>query len=146
MNKKYYIDSCIWLNLFKKEGDETKGKPYWQIAKEFLLFIFKSNNTIYYSGIILKEIQYVLEDDELFNERKKFFKQEENIISINITSNDYELARNIENETDFQISFYDYLHLAICINNNFILITRDKDFLKLANNYHIAHKPEKILT
>jgi len=33
---KYYLDSCIWLNLLKKEGDASKGKPYWQIAKDFI--------------------------------------------------------------------------------------------------------------
>ena len=37
--KTYYVDSCIWLNLFKKEGDTTKGTPYWKLAKDFLEMI-----------------------------------------------------------------------------------------------------------
>ena len=36
MKKEYYIDSCIWLNMFKNEGDSSKGVPYWKIAKEFI--------------------------------------------------------------------------------------------------------------
>jgi len=33
---QYYVDTSIWLNFFKKEGDPTKGVPYWQLAKAFL--------------------------------------------------------------------------------------------------------------
>ena len=34
--QRYYVDSCIWLNLFKEEGDPTKGIPYWTLAKKFI--------------------------------------------------------------------------------------------------------------
>lgn len=26
MSKEYYLDTCIWLNIFKKEGNESRGK------------------------------------------------------------------------------------------------------------------------
>ncbi len=34
--KSFYLDSCIWLNLFKKEGDSSKGVPFWKIAEDFV--------------------------------------------------------------------------------------------------------------
>jgi len=39
----YYVDSCIWLNLFKKEGDVAKGVPYWEITKKFIEFAENKN-------------------------------------------------------------------------------------------------------
>ena len=74
--KTYYVDSCIWLNLFKKEGDPTKGVPYWQLAKDFL----KQNNQIIISTIVLKELSYKL--NELFDEKLKFFKDTEFVSNV----------------------------------------------------------------
>ncbi len=34
--KEYYVETCIWLNFFKKEGDATKGIPYWKLARDFV--------------------------------------------------------------------------------------------------------------
>jgi len=60
MNKKiYYVDTCIWLNLINREGDESKGVPYWKIAEDFLNQI--KNNLdikIIVSDSVLKELSY----------------------------------------------------------------------------------------
>lgn len=55
--QSFYVDSCIWLNLFKKEGDSSKGVPYWKIAKDFFER-FKDNSVFYYSDFVIKEIQF----------------------------------------------------------------------------------------
>lgn len=52
--KEYYVDSCIWLNLFKKEGDSTKGVPYWQLTKELAEQIENNKELIFVSAIVLK--------------------------------------------------------------------------------------------
>ena len=33
---KYYIDSCIWLNLFNKEQNKVENMSVWKVAEEFL--------------------------------------------------------------------------------------------------------------
>ena len=74
--KPFYVDSCIWLNLWKKEGDATKGVPYWKIAKDFIeRVIFSEHEEIIYSGFILKELKYKL-DENTFNEKLLFFQNE----------------------------------------------------------------------
>ncbi len=140
MKKYYYIDTCIWLNLFKKEGDETKGEPYFKIAHKF---IEKETRNILYSGIILKELEFILNDEIKFKQKKQFFRDFFKFIKI--TDMDYDLARKYEFENNFVISFYDYLHIAICKNNNFILITRDKEMALFAKNYIEVKKPEELL-
>ena len=135
----YYIDTCIWLNLFKKEGDETKGEAYFKIAKRF---IEKENITIIYSGIVLKELQFILNDEIKFKEKKQFLKDFFEFVKLNEI--DYNLARKYEVENNSKISFYDYLHIAVCKNNDFVLVTRDKDLIETAKKYIIVNKPEEI--
>jgi len=138
--KTYYVDSCIWLNLFKKEGDPTKGVPYWKLAKDFL----ELNNRLIISTIVLKELSYKLENQ--FEEKLKFFKDTEFVEIIKTTPEDYDLARKFENEEEFNISFYDYLHVAIAKRINAPLITRDKDLMDFASKHIEVFKPEDLLS
>jgi predicted nucleic acid-binding protein len=137
--KTYYVDSCIWLNLFKKEGDETKGVPYWKIAKDFL----DKNNRLIISTIVLKELSFKVEN---FDQTMKFFKDTEFVEIIKTKQEDYDLARKFEDEEEFKISFYDYLHVAIAKRLNIPLITRDKDLMDFANKHIEVYKPEDLLS
>jgi len=138
--KTYYVDSCIWLNLFKKEGDPTKGVPYWKLAKDFL----EQNNQLIISTIVLKELSYKLENQ--FEEKLKFFKDTEFVKIIETMPEDYDLARKFEDEETFKISFYDYLHVAIAKRINAQLITRDKDLMDFASKHIEVFKPEDLLS
>ncbi|PIN74152.1 hypothetical protein COV20_00880 [Candidatus Woesearchaeota archaeon CG10_big_fil_rev_8_21_14_0_10_45_16] len=138
--KTYYVDSCIWLNLFKKEGDPTKGVPYWKLAKDFL----ELNNRLIISTIVLKELSYKLEDQ--FEEKLKFFKDTEFVKIIKTIQEDYDLARKFEDEENSKISFYDYLHVAIAKRLNVPLITRDKDLMDFAIKHIEVFKPEELLS
>lgn len=138
MPKAYYVDSCIWINLFKKEGDETKGVPYWKSAKDFL----EQNNKLIISTIVLKELSYKIEN---FNQIMKFFKDTEFVEIIKTTPEDYDLARKFENEDNFKISFYDYLHVAIALRLKIPLITRDRDLIYFATKYIEVFKPEDLV-
>ena len=123
--KTYYVDSCIWLNLFKKEGDASKGVPYWKLAKDFL----EKSNKLIISTIVLKELSFKVEN---IDKTMKFFKDSEFIEIIKTRSEDYDLARKFEDEEEYKISFYDYLHVAIAKRLNIPLITRDRDLMDFA--------------
>jgi predicted nucleic acid-binding protein len=140
--KRYYLDTCIWLNLFKKEGDSTKGAPYWKIAKDFLEQI-KSDEKVIVSTIVLKELIFTAGDK--FELIKSFFKASEFIEIIKTVPEDYDFARKLENEDRLRISFYDYLHIAIAKRINALLITRDKDLITKANKLIQANKPEELI-
>lgn len=57
--KSFYVDACIYLNLWQKEGDETQGIPYWKLAEEFFEKLEETGAVIYYSGFLLKEIKFI---------------------------------------------------------------------------------------
>ena len=134
--KTYYIDSNIWLNLFKKEGDPTKGVPYWKIAKDFLEQVIFSEHQIAYSGFVLKELKYNLKDRRLFEEKKKFLEDESKFVFVKAKVEDYDYARKLESEHNFILSFFDCIHIAICQRLGFFLVTRDKLLMKIAKKVY----------
>lgn len=141
MKKSYYIDTCIWLNLFKKEVNKNTGARYWKITKDFINEIEKRQEKIIISTIVLKELYFLVE--EKFQTINEFFEQEEYIEIIKTTTEDYQLARKWEKEHK-KLSFYDYLHVAIAKRLNFYFITRDGELIIFAKNHVNVSKPEDI--
>jgi predicted nucleic acid-binding protein len=140
---KYYIDSCIWLNLFKKEGDARKGVPYWKIAKNFVRHCIENKKQIIFSTIVVKEISFKL--SESFRKIEKELGDISNSEIIKTCPEDYDLARKIEIDNNFEIGFYDCLHTVICRRIGAILVTRDRDLLKIGKKYVNILKPENLL-
>ena len=138
----YYLDTCIWLNLFKKEGDATKGKPYWEIAKEFLEQA-RPPHKIIISTIVLKELKYIL--GKSFDSVLELLKTNDFVEIIKTHPEDYDFARKLEREDSQNISFYDYLHISIAKRIRAVLITRDKEMIKRARKLIDVYMPEDLL-
>ena len=138
---KYYLDTCIWINLFKKEVNIITNKEYWKITQIFLDKVLNQNDQIFYSGIILREIQIKLGDDRLKDKSEFFYDL--GIIKIELIQEDKILARKLESKYNFEISFYDLLHLSICKRLDFILVTRDRQLINIAKENDVkVIKPE----
>jgi predicted nucleic acid-binding protein len=137
INGIYYLDTCIWINLWKKEGDPSKGIPYWKIAHEFI----RNAEAIVLTPIVIKEIKYKLTNaDELI----RFLRNSEFIKLESTVSEDYYIARVYEREHG-TISFADYLHVAIAKRLDIPLITRDKKLIEFAKQHIRCHKPEELI-
>ena len=53
MQKRYYVDSCIWLNLIQE-----RGRWYWKIAEEFIEYVMSSEDEeIVYTMPVLREVK-----------------------------------------------------------------------------------------
>ncbi len=140
--KLYYIDTSIWLNLFKREGDPTKGVPYWKIAEDFLKRVKGSSDAkICISTIVLKELSYKLKIEFFLIQNRLKTKA----IIFRAVNEDYLLAREIEKKHQYALSFADCLHIAIAKRNNCVLITRDKELLEIGNLYVLSKKPEELI-
>jgi len=140
---KYYVESCIWLNLFKKEGDPTKGVPYWKLASDFIKQVENQNEKIIVSTIVLKELYFTAGNK--FNQIRKFFKESDYIEIIKTFPEDYELARKWEQEHG-SLSFYDYIHATISKRLNIPLITRDKNLIEFAKSHIEVFKSEELIS
>ena len=138
MVKGYYIDSCIWLNLFKREGDPAKGKPYWKIAEEFV----EDQHEIFFSQFILREIENKISRG-LFEESVKAVNDRGKLLYAN--NRIFTLARKLESESRYRIAFCDCIHIAMCKYYNLILITRDRELIDFAKNYIQVSRPEELI-
>jgi predicted nucleic acid-binding protein len=138
---QFYVDTCIWINLFKKEG--IGSYPYWKITKDFLNFVKESSHKeVIFSNIILKELQYKL---ELFTYQVAYNFLKETGTKVDLIEEDYLFAQKLEEESLYELSFADYLHIAICKRLNLVLVTRDADLLLCAQEYIITEKPENLM-
>ncbi|MBU0470149.1 MAG: PIN domain-containing protein [Nanoarchaeota archaeon] len=144
--KTYYVDSCIWLNFFKKEGDINNGVPYWKLAENFFEKIIFSEDNIIYSGFILKEIKYNLNNNELFKEKQAFIQEEPKFKFVKVVEEDYAFGRKLEYEFNFEISFFDCMHIAISKRLRCILVTRDRLLIKKAKKFVSVNKPEELFS
>ena len=144
MKNVYYVDSCIWLNLFKKEGDEKKGKPYWKIARDFLEMVEKNRDEVVVFTIVIKEISFKADDklEMIIN----FLKNENYIKIIKTKNEDYDFARFFERKKGNKLSFYDFLHVAVSYRLNAYLITRDKELIDACKNIINVCKPEELIS
>jgi len=141
MKNSYYVDTCIWLNLFKKEVNKKGGIPYWKIAEDFIKILEEKQEKIIVSTIVLKELYFTLK--EKFPIINRFLKESDFIEIIKTSPEDYELARKWEKENK-TLSFYDYLHTAITKRLNLCLITRDEDLIRFAKSHVNVLKPEEL--
>ena len=143
--KSFYVDSCIYLNLWQKESNEKSGVLYWKIAKEFFEKTGDKNAIIYYSGYLLKELSFILEKGA-FNKKLQIFNNSSNFIRAKLSLIEFNLARSIEKESNHEISFFDIIHMLLAKKTNSILITRDKKLIEISKKYNvIAKTPEEIL-
>ena len=96
MKKSYYVDTCVWMNLFKKEVNHKTGVQYWKLAKDFIEQVEEKQEEIIISTIVLKELYFVAKNKfEIIN---KFFKESGFIKIIKTNPEDYQLARKCEEE------------------------------------------------
>ena len=126
------------------EGDFSKGTPYWKIASDFIKQVKQRKEIIYVSTIVLKELKYKL--DHKHDLVVEFFRKSKFIRMIKTKNEDYEFARELEDETKFKIGFLDYLHIAISKRLDILLITRDKDMINIAKDHVKVHKPEELIS
>ena len=139
----YYVDTCIYVNLFKKEIVEN-GFSYCEIAKKFFDKADRQGDLIYYSGYLLKELSFVL-GDSLFVENIPFYLYSGNFVKVKFTRDEYEIVKEIYS-TNIGVSFFDVVHMLLARKNKSTLITRDRELMELCEKFNVLTKtPEQIL-
>ena len=114
-----------------------------KIASDFLQKIEEENSAIYYSGYLLKELSYVM--GNVFSEKKHLFFDESRFKKLKADDEDYAFARKLEREFNFEISFFDCLHIVLTRKSKSILVTRDRKLLHFGKKYCAIGRPEEFL-
>lgn len=139
----FYVDTCVYLNLWKKEVDEN-GEKLWLYAKNFFELAEKTHSKIYYSGFILKEMLFLLSTNE-YLEKREFFEDSlfEKIV---LTEEEYKKAVKIKNKIISDCSLFDIIHISLAKKTNSILITHDRELIIMARGLGITAKtPNEVI-
>jgi predicted nucleic acid-binding protein len=137
MAEKYYIDTSIWMDLL----EDRKGynnEPLGDFALKLFSLIKAKKATLIISNLLIRELEGYYSLEEINGMVLPFQKIIEKVIA---TKEQRIEARKIAEERNLPPG--DCLHAILARDNDYILITRDKDFnhLKDISSYH---KPEEI--
>ncbi len=136
--KKYFLDICIWIDLYEDRKGYDK-EPLGDFALKLFFYIKKNGFKIVISDLTIKELEMNYSLEEIKGLLKPFESLFEKLIV------DKELlseAKSLAEKRDLPRG--DVLHALIGKKNGFILVTRDKhfNFLKDIADYF---KPEDII-
>jgi len=138
MAEKYYADTSIWMDLL----EDRKGynnEPLGEYALKLFSFIKARKTTLIISDLLVRELEGYYSLEEINGMMLPFQK----IVEKKIATKEQRIeARKIAEERNLPPG--DCLHAILSRDNNFILITRDKDFKSL-EDISPHHKPENLV-
>jgi len=135
----FYVDTCIYLNLW--QGEEREEVKFWRIAEEFFKRCDAEKSTIIYSGFVRKELQRIAPDAFA---RNKLIFTDSRFNKITASSEDYSAARVLESASNFSIGFFDCMHIVLTIKAGAILVTRDRALIEFAVQRCRVARPEEL--
>ena len=133
-DKRYYIDTSIWLDFLEDRGNNGKA------ALKFLKFIIDKNYKIIFSEVIKDELlEYGISIEDIRSFLSVFKR---NIICLYMDEKQFRKAKDLSNKRDIPV--FDALHAIIARDNHAIMITRDRHFDKILDIVKYK-KPEEII-
>lgn len=130
----FYIDSCIYLNIWKKEVG-FKGEILWEDSKKLLEILRDKKIKVIYSGFMLKELMFLL-DSELYLSKVSLFESQENFKKCFLSKEELTKAKSLANQNTL-IGLYDAIHIILAKKTNSVLVSRDKGLLSIAEKENV---------
>jgi predicted nucleic acid-binding protein len=129
---RYYIDTCIFLNIWKKEVGPDSETPLYETSETFLRHALE-HHTVLISTVTLQELagnlaptEFNLLSDSLLNRTQV----------IEIDEHAVEKALSVKH-------YADTLHLLLARQHNAVLVTRDKRLIQRAYALFVpVHMPQ----
>ena len=135
MTKRFYLDTCIWMDYLEDRNDGLK--PLGEFAFQFLRACKRCHCIIIYSEPVLFELKQFRNQWE---EVKDDFG--EILIEVPVTEGQFHLAKKIARERN--LPFNDVFHTIIAKDQKAVIITRDKHFKQLTDLVEIK-QPEEVI-
>jgi predicted nucleic acid-binding protein len=129
---KYYIDTCIFLNVWKGEVGPNKKWPFYRTSDEFLK---KYKKDILISTKVLTEIERKLSEGEF---KIRCLQLLDELETLDVPEDVIAQAQRIYQDIDKEISFADIIHMLMTEREGATLITRDRALMTIARAYDIS--------
>lgn len=137
MVQKYYIDTCIWIDLYE-DRKGYNGEPLGEYALQFLFLLLKKKKGLVISKPLISELEQKYTMEEINGMMKPFSSI---LHVVNATKEQEREAKRIAQERN--IPSADALHAILARDFTLILVTRDNDFRKLTDIV-VYYKPEEL--
>ena len=138
MNKKYYLDTSIWLDLFENRNEPNL--PKGDFAKGIMNKIIKEDCKIIYSDAVKDEMIELgyneQEAENLLGPLKAC------LVFVEFTKKQFGKAKDLSAKRD--VPLLDAMHALIARDNKCIMVTRDAHFNRLSDIIK-PKKPEDII-
>jgi len=132
---KYYIDTCIWIDLY--ENREDNFRPLGEFALQFLSYL-NCEDVIFYSKLTLKELRKKYSDKAIAS---IFEIVKDNLVFIEFLEEDFVNSKIILSSG--LVHYSDAMHIALARRVSAVLVTRDKEIL--ISGLIDSHKPEELI-
>lgn len=144
---RVFLDTDVVVNWLIKETETSSGKPLWEAPYRIIKLIEDKSVTGLISLTTLMEIRYLLR-------RKKSYTSRQIEDDISTLTSIFEVVIpdeiNLLNANTLQAEHpldpFDAIHLSLCVSMKpDFLISRDKEFVRLAKEFVTALSPEKFI-
>lgn len=146
-NFRIFLDTDVLINWLSKEVDLNTRFNLWQSPYEIIKLIERGKIDEYTSLTNIFEIRFVLRRKKKYDEKKirECIEDLFGMIVIEVPdSGDMLEANRLQNEQ--LLDPFDSIGLSIIIANSTILVSRDDEFIKLANMLNVeTYTPEEFL-
>ena len=138
MQKRYYIDTCIWIDYFENRKDRFRPLGEWAIL--LINKIIANEDIILYSNLTLEELSTV----HRHFKAEMLFEIVPAELLIKIIVSGPELQEAIKRARLLHTPLKDTIHAIVARDNKAILVTRDKHFLLIEIDVEIK-RPEELI-
>lgn len=125
---KILVDTSVWSLALRRKKESSSGAA--DLLKEYI----ETGEYVCLIGIILQEILSGVTSEKLFSQLEDHLSA---FPMIAIEREDYVKAARLRNnckKKGIQVGTIDALIAAVCIKNDLLLLSTDKDFQLIANN------------
>lgn len=116
---RYYVDTCVWADFVEGRTDD-----------DFLIRCIENEDIVLYSYPLERELLNHVPVSQL-TIIYSLLSAKSLIESVNVDETEKSEALNLANA--LEIPFPDILHAILARDNDAVLVTRDRHFLKLGN-------------
>ena len=137
MGKRFYVDTAIWRDYYENRSDAFRNLG--EFAEKFFKRAVAEEWELLYSDMMLYELERYFLEAEI---RQLLAVGKPMLCKLTISESQWKEAEYLSEAR--AVPFGDALHAVLARDNGAIVVTRDRDFVKLRD---IAdwRKPEELL-
>ena len=139
MNKRFYLDTCIWRDYLENRSDRFRPLGEW--AFQLLKKMIQEQDIVIISDHLVTELRNIAPSEEHLKNALAIIPPSLRL-KYELTVEQFDEARSLSAKTRLHLS--DAIHAVIANHCNAIFVSRDKHFQAIGS-YVTVKKPEELI-